>query len=500
VSILEDYHRSVVEHYHRSVASELKHARWDCYVESSRQSIRDVREAELLGQITSVEQSVSRAAAMAEWAFPAVVSLIVQNNALLSQLVELTANPRSVAATESVHMGLHALRNGWHSDSIAEFERAISDNRYDSATHFALGCAYAAMQDFANAGSSFTRAVRYGLADSKEIACGAALFGAQSLRRAGDTVGADSLLLSVVERVPDCPEVALAYARSSNDKEVLHSALTFAPELALDAAAAEIDGVEEVCRNILVGSAGLTARLDESGACLNELSRLDRDDLRSTWKVETNDVPFSVQLAMTAVTLVSANQTLRRSRGNVQHEFEREAQELERVTTQTNTNITRAEERQRRDRKVRDKGTKEFTVLATLILLAIVATSIVATTVSGGSVEESWVMQNAGYSALWLLLIIGCPLLWLLALVKLVKYSASHKEFKNASNSDARRVQSAERSRLKSLEGNRSDLGRRKAEFDRLSRRIEHAIACLPVQRTVPFYGNHGTRRALGSC
>lgn len=492
----EEAKLSTVERdYLRQIANELERAGTDPHGEYSGRMARGIRDSGLLCEVDSVGRSISRVAAMAEWAFPAIISEIVHNTALLSQLIELTANPRTAVASESTRMGLNALRHGWYSDAVEEFGRAIAENRYDSVTHLVLGCSFAALKNYLAAGSSFSNAVKYGLVDTPQIACGAALLGAQAFRKAGDEAEAVQLLRSVAKHVRSCPEVALAYARASGEQTHLDAALRVAPELALDAAAADIDGVETISRRLLIGEGGLEARLVESAACLAELSRLNGNAKKGSddhnFGRSKND-SYAVRLATAGASLTTVNQQLLTVRTQVQHKIEREEQEFSGKLDAAKASLNSATEQEREEGSSRDKS---VVCLIGFVLAIIVAVLMQGSVMDGSSSQGSgW---NDASPGLWILLVLATGLLWIIILGWSLSAWNALKTIVRTANSDAPGRKSAQQRSISQLEPKAARLRKHKVEAQRLFRRIDRAVADWPAPRTVPFYGRAGTPQVL---
>ena len=324
---------SVELQYLEKIASELERARVDPYGEHAANVAKSIEASGLAAQVGSMGQSISRVAAMAEWALPAIAREIAKNSTLLEELIGVTASPRSTAARESSQMGLNALRNGWSKEAIEEFSKALEDNRYDAGTHLALGCAHIAVGDYDAASDSFTAAVRYGLPTSRPVACGAALLGAQTLIRNQDRQGAIQLLDVVRTKITNCPEVDLAFARLTDDISALRRALRIAPELAIDAAAAGISGTQDVCIELLMG---VEKRLHECRRLLDEVADMSGEpSTASRFYLENVDVA--------ATYLVSAGQVLEQARRQLSTESESLHISLQKKSSELQSASSRAE-------------------------------------------------------------------------------------------------------------------------------------------------------------
>ncbi|MGQ0575342.1 MAG: tetratricopeptide repeat protein [Pseudonocardia sp.] len=240
----------------KEVVTRLDHLQRDPFGDQAARITRSIEASSLPDGIRGVGSTVARLVQVCDWALPMIAAELAQNSRLLSELIEVTSNPRLVAARESARHGVRAMENEWFAEAIGEFDRALAKYRYDPVVHFYLGVCRANLGDDHAALQAFELAVKYGFDKENQpaggqVACGAAIVAAEAYCLAGDPAAAVRILDKVREKITDCPEVEHSYAHVTGDAAALRSALRIAPELALDARRRGTPHVEEVSVELL---------------------------------------------------------------------------------------------------------------------------------------------------------------------------------------------------------------------------------------------------------
>lgn len=156
-----------------------------------------------------------------------------QQSIVLSSIENLIRNPKATEADEYFRRGIRALRAGWFSEATTELRRSVEINPYVPIAQFSLGLALGANNEPDLAAKAFAYAVRYASdsASTDGLMCGAALLGARAHMSRGQETKARELARQARNRVQDCAELELLWARLNSDPQATVNALHLAPEL-----------------------------------------------------------------------------------------------------------------------------------------------------------------------------------------------------------------------------------------------------------------------------
>ena len=195
---------------------------------------------------------VSRMAAVADWALPAIVEHLALTAEHLGGVERMLANPTETAAAEFYRRGSFALASGWVEEAEADLSEAVKVYPYNPRTWFNLGVARQRLGSGDSAADAYVRGARYGANNDPALAARAVLLAAFLYRGAESPDLSSGLLREYADKLDRCAELHLSAGVHHNDHDHLVRALVLAPELAADARAAGAAGTEEaatmVCR------------------------------------------------------------------------------------------------------------------------------------------------------------------------------------------------------------------------------------------------------------
>ncbi len=237
--------------YLQQMLEQLVILRTDRYGTTRDAMAAAVRDSGMPSGLEGLTAVVSRAAATIDASTAEIAAALSRNNHLTERLLDATLNPLATQADELRARGFAAFGNGWFGEAATDLRRAVQTDYRDARAFLVLGLAETTLGQAEQAAEAFERAARYGATTAPEVACGAALLGSRVLDDLGRPERALALLREVARQVPSCPEVLLTLARRSRDPAALRTALSIAPELALDAAATGTAHVDAVCLDLL---------------------------------------------------------------------------------------------------------------------------------------------------------------------------------------------------------------------------------------------------------
>jgi tetratricopeptide (TPR) repeat protein len=240
-----------------SVQQMLDRYRRDREYEIAEASVRQRERLvnELANQAAATEDvamEVSRMAAVADWALPAIVEHLALTAEHLGGVERMLANPTETAAAEFYRRGSFALASGWVEEAEADLSEAVKVYPYNPRTWFNLGVARQRLGSGDSAADAYVRCARYSANNDPALAARAVLLAAFLYRGAESPDLSNGLLREYADKLDRCAELHLSAGVHHNDHDHLVRALVLAPELAADAQAAGAAGTEEaatvVCR------------------------------------------------------------------------------------------------------------------------------------------------------------------------------------------------------------------------------------------------------------
>jgi tetratricopeptide (TPR) repeat protein len=137
---------------------------------------------------------VSRMAAVADWALPAIVEYLTLTAERLGGIEQMLANPAETAAAEFYRNGTYALANGWWDDAVTDLAEAVRLYRYNPRTWFNLGVAQQRHDSAVAAADAYERCARYGVTVESALAARAVLLAAFIHRAAGQITAPEDIL------------------------------------------------------------------------------------------------------------------------------------------------------------------------------------------------------------------------------------------------------------------------------------------------------------------
>lgn len=190
--------------------------------------------------------------------FASVCSAIASTNQLLGSIENMLANPLSTRASERYRRGLRALAEEWYEPALKELDAAVEQDPFQAISHFARGLALGALGRREEALVAFSDAMTFTGKDDTllPVLAGAAILAAQAAQQLNQSVTALTILARAEERIPNCAELILARAHLADDQAALERALRIAPELAIAAVAAQIQGAEVVAQRVALDPEG----------------------------------------------------------------------------------------------------------------------------------------------------------------------------------------------------------------------------------------------------
>ena len=199
----------------------------------------------LVGATQDVAAEVSRMAAVADWAFPAIVEHLALTAERLGGVEQMLANPAETAAAEFYRNGTYALANGWWEDAVTDLSEAVRRYKYNPRTWFSLGVAQQRNNFTTAAAETYRRCAQYGVSIEPALAARAALLAAFNYRAAKQVDDSAEILRAYAEKIDRCAELHLALGAHHQDHDHLVKALSLVPTLAIDAHVGKTPGLEE---------------------------------------------------------------------------------------------------------------------------------------------------------------------------------------------------------------------------------------------------------------
>jgi hypothetical protein len=240
-----------------SIQQMLDRYRRDREYEIAEESVRQRERLinELVKQVAGTEDvamEVSRMAAVADWALPAIVEHLALTAEHLGGVERMMANPTETAAAEFYRRGSFALASGWEGEAEADLSEAVKVYPYSPLTWFTLGVARQRLGSGDSAADAYVRCARYSANNDPALAARAVLLAAFLYRGAKSPGRSRGLLCEYADKLDLCAELHLSAGVHHNDHDHLVRALAIAPELAADARASGAPCTEEaatvVCR------------------------------------------------------------------------------------------------------------------------------------------------------------------------------------------------------------------------------------------------------------
>jgi hypothetical protein len=199
----------------------------------------------LVGTTQDIAAEVSRMAAVADWAFPAIVEHLALTAERLGGVEQMLANPAETAAAEFYRNGTYALANGWWKDAVTDLSEAVQRYKYNPRTWFNLGVAQQRNNFTTAAAETYGQCAQYGVSIEPALAARAALLAAFNYRAAMQVDASAKILRAYAEKIDRCAELHLALGVHHQDHAHLVKALSLAPTLAVDARVGKTSGLEE---------------------------------------------------------------------------------------------------------------------------------------------------------------------------------------------------------------------------------------------------------------
>ncbi|HEX2744574.1 MAG TPA: hypothetical protein VHN16_09250 [Streptosporangiaceae bacterium] len=215
----------------------------------------------LAGATQDIAAEISRMAAVADWAFPAIVEHLALTAERLGGVEQMLANPAETAAAEFYRNGTYALANGWWEDAVADLSEAVQRYKYNPRTWFNLGVAQQRTNFTTAAAESYRRCAQYGASVEPALAARAALLAAFNYRAAMQADASAKILRAYAEKVDRCAELHLALGVHHQDHDHLVKALLLTPNMAVDAGVGKTSGLEEAAAVVCQMAGGPVHRL-----------------------------------------------------------------------------------------------------------------------------------------------------------------------------------------------------------------------------------------------
>jgi tetratricopeptide (TPR) repeat protein len=217
--------------------------------------------------------SIVALAAVSAAGFESICRALSDTNQLLAGIEQMLANPLSTAAAERYRRGVHALSQEWFEPALKELDASIEQDPFQSLSHFARGLALGALGRNPESFAAFKDAIRFTGKDPAllPVLAGASILAAQAGEPIGKAMEAAAILDSAITRVPNCPELILARARSSGERRDIRSALLMAPELAIIAVAGNIPNARQVAEDVATDSTGPIVAMRAAARSLSSL-------------------------------------------------------------------------------------------------------------------------------------------------------------------------------------------------------------------------------------
>jgi lipoprotein NlpI len=154
-----------------------------------------------LGTAQSIAVAVSRMAAVADWAMPAIVEHLTLAAERLGGVEQMLANPTETAAAEFYRRGTYALSCEWWEEAVADLSEAVQRYPYNPRTWFNLGVAQQQNESADAAAEAFGRCARYGASVEPALAARAVLLAASLHRAAGRTDASVDILRDYADKI-----------------------------------------------------------------------------------------------------------------------------------------------------------------------------------------------------------------------------------------------------------------------------------------------------------
>lgn len=249
MSLLPD----VLDRYRRDrtfeIAEVSERQRERLLAELGRQGAQAADFARSASEIASATQDiaveVSRMAAVADVALPAIVEHLALAAERLGGVEQMLARPEETAAAEFYRNGTYALANGWWEEAVTDLSEAVRLYRYNPRTWFNLGIAQHRHDAAVAAAEAFGRCARYGVSVEPALTARAVLLAAVLHRAAGRIDASGDILRNYADKIDSCAELHLALGVHHHDHDHLVEALSLAPDLVVDARIGKASRLEE---------------------------------------------------------------------------------------------------------------------------------------------------------------------------------------------------------------------------------------------------------------
>jgi hypothetical protein len=229
----------------------------------------------LAGTTRYIAAEVSRMAAVADWALPAIVEHLALTAERLGGVEQMLAKPAETEAAEFYRNGTYALANGWWEDAVTDLSDAVLRYKYNPRTWFNLGVAQQRNNATTAAAESYRRCAQYGAFVEPALASRATLLAAFNYRTAKQADDSVKILRAYAEKIDGCAELHLALGVHHQDHDHLVKALLLAPTMAVDAGVGKASGLEEaaavVCR-MADGPVHRLLAIEQAMVCLIDIA------------------------------------------------------------------------------------------------------------------------------------------------------------------------------------------------------------------------------------
>jgi tetratricopeptide (TPR) repeat protein len=209
-----------------------------------------------------VAAEISRMAAIADWALPAIAEHLAMSAERLGGIEQMLANPTETAAAEYYRRGSYALASGWLEEAETDLAEAVRLYPYNPRIWFNLGVARQRVDSF-EAAEAFTRSARYAATSDTGLAARAVLLGSGVFRAHNRVEDSERLLREYSVKLDRCAELHLALGVHHDDLEHLVLAMTIAPDLAVDARLSDCTLVEDAAIIVCQSDKGPVVKLRE---------------------------------------------------------------------------------------------------------------------------------------------------------------------------------------------------------------------------------------------
>lgn len=180
-----------------------------------------------------------------------ILDALAHSSQLLNGILDTLRQPLGTAARERLARGIRALNNDWTDDAVEELREAIDQDRYLAPAHLMLGLAYDRIGSHSEACDSYLKAIKYSRPEPSLMASAVLLYSRHETLGTIPKEQVVECLADAIGTLGSCPEVLLRHAQLTGSRESLRRALDLAPELAMAAAAAGIEGLDHVADEML---------------------------------------------------------------------------------------------------------------------------------------------------------------------------------------------------------------------------------------------------------